>query len=254
MISLISPAKTLDFEENVSLETTFPRFPKETKELIAVLKQKSSTDLQELMSISENIADLNVKRYKTFNSSHNSKNSKASVYAFKGDVYLGLEANTLDTQGIDFAQKHLRILSGLYGLLRPLDLIQPYRLEMGTRLAFDDYNTLYSYWGDKIVKLLHSDLKKQGDNIIVNLASNEYFKSVDRKSLKAQVIDTEFKNMKDGSYKLISFFAKRARGLMARYIIEHQINDIESLKAFDYDGYFYDPKDSTASKLAFKRG
>lgn len=254
MIALISPAKTLDFEKGQEFEHTLPRFPKETKELIGALREKSAEDLQSLMSISENIAQLNVQRYKGFKATHTDKNSKTCVHAFRGDVYLGLEAETLDSKGLEFAQGHLRILSGLYGLLRPLDLIQPYRLEMGTKLAFDDYNTLYNYWGDKIVKLLEKDLKAQGDNIVLNLASNEYFKSVARKSLKAQVIDTEFKDFKNGQYKIISFFAKRARGLMARYIIDHQINDIESLKGFNYDGYYYDPKESNESKLAFKRG
>ncbi|PIB37465.1 hypothetical protein BFP72_07970 [Reichenbachiella sp. 5M10] len=254
MIAVISPAKTLDFESTTPFEHTLPRFPKETKKLVSVLKQKSSEDLQSLMAISQNIADLNVSRYKGFKATHNEKNAKTCLHAFKGDVYLGLEAETLDSKGLEFAQEHLRVLSGLYGLLRPLDLIQPYRLEMGTRLAFDDYTTLYNYWEDKIVKLLHKDLKAQGDNIVLNLASNEYFKSIQRKSLKATIIETEFKDNKDGQYKLISFFAKRARGLMARYVIDHQINDVESLKAFDYDGYYFDPKDSTETKLAFKRG
>ncbi|SHJ50863.1 hypothetical protein SAMN04488028_101342 [Reichenbachiella agariperforans] len=254
MIALISPAKTLDFETKTVGEHTFPRFPKETKELVSVLQQQSSADLKSLMSISENIADLNVGRYKGFKATHNEKNAKTCLHAFKGDVYLGLEAETLDHKALDFSQQHLRILSGLYGLLRPLDLIQPYRLEMGTRLVFDQHKNLYSYWDDKIVKMLHKDLKAQDDNVVINLASNEYFKAVDRKSLKAQVIDTEFKDHKNGQYKLISFFAKRARGLMARYIIDHQITNVEDLKAFDYDGYFFDPKDSTDTKLAFKRG
>lgn len=254
MIALISPAKSLDFENKLDIEYTLPRFPKETKELISVLKEKKPEDIQSLMSLSENLAQLNVERYNGFKSTHNIKNSKTSLHAFKGDVYLGLEAETLDEKGLAFAQEHLRILSGLYGLLRPLDLIQPYRLEMGTKLAFDDYKNLYNFWEDKIVKLLLKDLKAQGDNTILNLASNEYFKSVNRKPLKATVIDTEFKDFKNGQYKIISFFAKRARGLMARYIIDHQINDLESLKGFNYDGYYFDPKESTETKLAFKRG
>ncbi|MCV9385786.1 peroxide stress protein YaaA [Reichenbachiella ulvae] len=254
MIALISPAKTLDFDNKPSVEHTFPRFPKETKELISVLKEKKVEDLQSLMSLSENLAQLNVERYNSFKAAHNEKNSKTCLHAFKGDVYLGLEAETLDDKGLNFAQEHLRILSGLYGLLRPLDLIQPYRLEMGTKLAFDNHKTLYSFWEDKIAKLLLRDLKKQGDDIVLNLASNEYFKSVDRKALKATVINTEFKDFKNGQYKIISFFAKRARGLMARYIIDHQINDIESLKGFNYDGYYFDPKESSDTNLAFKRG
>lgn len=215
---------------------------------------KSLEDIQELMSISDNLAELNVSRYHSYKPTHSTSNSKPSVLAFQGDVYQGLKAETFDESKMDFAQKHFRILSGLYGLLRPLDLIQPYRLEMGTKLAFDDYNTLYAYWGDKILKTLQKDLKAQGDDIIVNLASVEYFKSVDRKQMNAQVIDVEFKDFKSEKYKIVSFYAKKARGLMSRFMIENRINAVDDLKAFDYEGYYLDDKESSEKKLAFKRG
>jgi uncharacterized protein len=254
MISVISPAKTLDFESSCPPQYSLPRLHNESLELIDVLRTKSSEDIQNLMGVSEAIGDLNVLRYKKFTKGKKTSRAKQSVYAFKGDVYLGLKAEELNEKDIDFAQKHLRILSGLYGLLRPLDLIQPYRLEMGTRLGFDDYTTLYNYWQDKIVKLTLRDLRAQGDKVIINLASNEYFKSIDRKSLKAKVIDIEFKDFNNGEYKVVSFFAKKARGMMARYIIDNKLNKPEELVGFDSDGYFFDQDNSSDSKLAFKRG
>ena len=254
MIAVISPAKTLDFETPCLLQHTTPRFPKETRELIDVLRTKNVEDIQSLMSVSENIASLNVDRYKSFSVKHTQKNSKPCAFAFKGDVYIGLDAETLSEEDIDFAQTHLRVLSGLYGLLRPLDRIQPYRLEMGTRLAFDDYKTLYGFWQNKIVNLLNRDLRAQGDDVLVNLASNEYFKSVNLKNFKGRVVDIEFQDFSNGEYKVVSFFAKKARGLMSRYIIKNRYNDIESLKGFDYEGYWFDEKASSDNKLAFKRG
>ena len=251
MIAVVSPAKSLDFETPCTVEATKPRLLECTSELISVLRTKSPREVKELMGISDNLAELNVSRYHSFDLRH--KNGKPSVLAFQGDVYQGLKAETFDEEKLAFAQKHLRILSGLYGLLRPLDLIQPYRLEMGTRLSFDDYNTLYQYWDDKIVKLLLSDLKAQGDNIIVNLASVEYFKSLDKKNLSARVIDVEFKDNKNGEYKIISFYAKKARGLMSRFIIENQITNPDELRAFDYEGYFYDENASSENLIAFKR-
>ena len=181
MIAVVSPAKSLDFESPYDVEPTKPRLLGCTRELIDVLRTKSPDEVKDLMHISDKLAELNVERYHAFKARHTEKNAKPSVLAFKGDVYQGLQAETFDEEKLQFAQQHLRILSGLYGLLRPLDLIQPYRLEMGTKLAFDDYNTLYQYWDDKILKLLKKDLKAQGDNILINLASVEYFKSVERK-------------------------------------------------------------------------
>ncbi|OEK04749.1 peroxide stress protein YaaA [Roseivirga misakiensis] len=253
MIHVISPAKTLDFETPCDKAKSYPRFQKETLELIGVLKEKTPEEIQRLMDLSENLAELNADRYRKFRKAKNSKAAKQAVYAFKGDVYVGLEAEGLSDDDIQYAQNHLRILSGLYGVLRPLDLIQPYRLEMGTRLAFDDYRTLYNYWADKIVAEVNKDLKKQGDKILVNLASNEYFKAINRPSLKAQIINVDFLDYKNGQYKVISFFAKKARGLMSQFIIKNQINEPEGLKAFDYEGYWFDADASNDQHLVFKR-
>ncbi len=253
MIAVVSPAKNLDFKTKYNVSTTQPRLMDCTVELIDVMRKKSVDEVKDLMSISKQLAGLNVHRFKQFEEIHNTDNSQPSVFAFNGDVYQGLEAQTFDEEKLAFAQVHLRILSGLYGLLRPLDLIQPYRLEMGTKLVFDDYKTLYQYWDNTILDLLLSDLKEQGDDIIVNLASNEYFKSIDKKDVPARVIDVEFKDLKNDKYKIVSFYAKKARGLMSRYIIENGISDPEDLKGFDYRGYYYDESESSENKLAFKR-
>ena len=206
------------------------------------------------MNLSQNLAELNLSRYRQFKSTKHPKVAKQSIYTFKGDVYVGFEAGTLKNEDILYAQEHLRILSGLYGLLRPLDIIQPYRLEMGTRLAFDNYNTLYHYWADKIANLMNEELDKQGDNILLNLASQEYFKALNRKTLKARVVDVKFLDWKNDEYKVISFFAKKARGMMARYIIQNRINEPEGLQGFDYEGYYCDVQHTTPDKLIFKRG
>lgn len=254
MITVISPAKTLDFENEVSFDHhTLPRFSTQTNKLIRELRQKKPADIQQLMDVSENIAEINVKRYKAYRQQHTPVNSKPSIHAFKGDVYIGLDVDQLNDSDLAFSQQHLRVLSGLYGLLRPLDIIQPYRLEMGTRLPVNGYASLYQFWDDQIVKLIHKDLKAQKDNVIVNLASNEYFKALDRKSLKARVVNVEFLDWKNDKYKVISFFAKKARGMMARYMIQNRINDPEQLKGFDYEGYYFDVKASTENELIFKR-
>lgn len=253
MIAVVSPAKNLDFKTPYEAKPTQPRLMECTQELIQVLRKKSADEVKDLMSISKQLAGLNVHRYKEFEFEHTVENAKPAALAFNGDVYQGLKAETFDEKKMDFAQKHFRILSGLYGLLRPLDLIQPYRLEMGTKLAFDDFNTLYEYWDEKILNLLLDDLKAQGDDIILNLASNEYFKSIDKKNIPAKVIDVEFKDFKNDKYKIISFYAKKARGLMSRFMIENQISDPKDLSAFDYEGYYFDKQASTENKLAFKR-
>lgn len=253
MIAVVSPAKNLDFKTPHNTEPTQPRLMECTEELIQVLRKKSVDEVKDLMSISKQLAGLNVHRYKEFALEHTADNSKPAALAFNGDVYQGLKAETFDEQKMHFAQKHFRILSGLYGLLRPLDLIQPYRLEMGTKLAFDDYKTLYDYWDEKILNLLLEDLKQQGDDIILNLASNEYFKSVDKKNVPARVISVEFKDYKNGKYKIVSFYAKKARGLMSRFMIENQITNPDELRAFDYEGYYFDESASEENKLAFKR-
>ncbi|WP_421895327.1 peroxide stress protein YaaA [Marinoscillum sp.] len=254
MIAVLSPAKTLDFETEISLEKSKARLFDRSKVLLDTLKDKNEQDLQSMMSISDQLAALNVKRFQKFSTRHTPKNSKQSLFAFKGDVYVGLDADDFSADDTAFAQDHLRILSGLYGLLRPLDGIQPYRLEMGTQLHVNGYKNLYEFWGDTISKTLNKDLRKQGDKVLVNLASVEYFKSVDRKALKAKVIDVDFKDFKNGEYKIISFFAKKARGLMARYMIKNRISQVEDLKGFNYEGYYFDEQNSTDTFLAFKRG
>jgi len=253
MIAVISPAKNLDFKTKYDVPTTQPRLMERTTELIAIMRQKSVDEVKDLMSISRQLAGLNVHRYKIFEAEQTKENSQPSVFAFNGDVYQGLDAQTFNIEKLDFAQSHLRILSGLYGLLRPLDLMQPYRLEMGTKLAFDEYKTLYQYWDTTILDLLLQDLKEQGDDILVNLASVEYFKSIDKKRIPARVIDVEFKDLKNDKYKIVSFYAKKARGLMSRYIIENAITNPDDLKGFDYRGYYFDASESSDNKLAFKR-
>lgn len=253
MIAVVSPAKNLDFKSEINVKGTQPRLMECTNELINVMRKKSVDEVKDLMSISKQLAGLNVHRYKEFDANHTDENARPSALAFNGDVYQGLKAETFDEKKMEFAQQHLRILSGLYGLLRPLDLIQPYRLEMGTKLAFDDYKTLYQYWDHKILALLVEDLKAQGDDIILNLASTEYFKSIAKKDMPARVIDVEFKDFKNGKYKIVSFYAKKARGLMSRFMIEHQIADPADLRGFDYEGYYFDEEASSENKLAFKR-
>lgn len=254
MIAIVSPAKTLDFETKIDTERTKARFFNDSKVLLETLKEKSEDDLQEMMSISDKLASLNVERFAAFSSRHTEKNSKQAMYAFQGDVYQGLGAESFDKSEVAFAQDHFRILSGLYGLLRPLDAIQPYRLEMGTSLRVNGSKNLYEFWGDKIAKKLRRDLKEQGDNTLVNLASQEYFKAVDLKALKANVIDVDFKDFKNGEYKIISFYAKKARGLMAKYIIKNRITAVEDLKGFNYEDYYFDEANSNDNLLAFKRG
>ena len=253
MIAVVSPAKSLDFETVHDVSTTQPRVLDKTEKLIEVMRTKEANEVKTLMSISDKLAELNVARYHSFTPDHNRANSQPCVLAFQGDVYQGLKAEELDPESMDFAQKHFRILSGLYGLLRPLDLIQPYRLEMGTKLAFDDYKTLYDYWSDKITSLLNEDLAAQGDDLLLNLASVEYFTAVDRKKLNGRIIDVEFKDLKDGQYKIISFYAKKARGYMSRYFIDHRVTDPNELRDFNYEGYFFDEAESSENKLAFKR-
>ncbi len=253
MIIVISPAKNLDFDSKYDFEVTKPRLLKSTHELISKLKNKSIQDIEQLMSISTSLATLNAQRFHNFSTNPTLEQTQPAIFAFNGDVYQGLQAPSFDAQKMEFAQKHLRILSGLYGILRPLDMIQPYRLEMGTQLAFDDYKTLYDFWDTKIMNLLLEDLESQNDNTIINLASFEYFKSVNKKEFTANIIDIEFKDFKNDQYKIISFYAKKARGLMSKYIIDNSLSDPDDLKGFDYEGYYYDPVASSAQKIAFKR-
>ncbi|WP_321350730.1 peroxide stress protein YaaA [Halopseudomonas oceani] len=254
MLMVISPAKTLDYDTPPVIEqNTQPRFVEHSVELIEVLREKSPQEIAKLMSLSDKLASLNVARYGSWERESTPHNAKQALLAFKGDVYTGLNAEDFSADDFAFAQQHLRMLSGLYGLLRPLDLMQPYRLEMGTKLANPRGKDLYTFWGERISQWLNEDLAAQGDQVLINLASQEYFGAVKPKALNARVIDTVFKDRKNGQYKIISFYAKKARGLMARYIIKERLQDPEGLKDFNLDGYRFDPASSSENKLVFLR-
>ncbi|MBT8768157.1 peroxide stress protein YaaA [Metapseudomonas boanensis] len=254
MLMVISPAKTLDYETPpVTARYTQPQHLDHAQELIQHLRTLTPTNIAELMHLSDKLAGLNVARYGSWHPDFTPQNAKQALLAFKGDVYTGLNAEDFSEADFDFAQSHLRMLSGLYGLLRPLDLMQPYRLEMGTKLANARGKDLYAFWGERISGWLNEALEAQGDDVLLNLASNEYFSSVKRKALNARLIDTEFKDLKNGQYKIISFYAKKARGLMARYVIKERLNDPEGLKDFNYDGYRFSVAHSKPDSLVFLR-
>ncbi|UAW97856.1 peroxide stress protein YaaA [Halopseudomonas nanhaiensis] len=254
MLMVISPAKTLDYDSTpITDKFTQPRYLDDSQELIDVLKEKSPQDIAELMSLSDKLASLNVARYGSWKKKATRSNARQALLAFKGDVYTGLAVEDFTEQDLEFAQQHLRMLSGLYGVLRPLDLMQPYRLEMGTKLANSRGRDLYSFWGERISESLNKDLAKQGDYILLNLASQEYFGAVKPRALKARVIEAVFKDRKNGDYKIVSFYAKKARGLMARFVIKERVTDAEGLKAFDLDGYAFDKASSSPDKLVFLR-
>lgn len=254
MLTVISPAKTLDFEMPPTAHmATQPQFIDHAARLVDDARKLSPDDIRVLMGVSENIARLNHARFKSWSAPFNLGNAKQSVLAFKGDVYTGLEAETLNTAQLDFAHKHLCILSGLYGLLRPLDLMQPYRLEMGLKFANSGGKNLYEFWGSKITTALQKQLKKTGSPVVVNLASNEYFKSVKVRELEADIVTPVFRDLKGDKYKVISFFAKKARGQMARFIIENELNEPEGMKKFRVGGYRFNKVESTARELVFTR-
>ena len=255
MLFLLSPAKALDYDTPVPPEVphTQPLFVKEAAALIDILQQKSPQDIATLMDLSDKLAALNVARYEAWSPKFTVKNAKQAVLAFNGDVYEGLEAASLKPAQLEWAQEHVAILSGLYGVLRPLDWMQPYRLEMGTALANPKGANLYKYWGTQIADYLNTRLAADKQPIIVNLASQEYFKSVDRKALQARVIECVFEDYKGGKYKVISFLAKRARGLMARYAITHKVNTPKGLEGFDTEGYAFDAAASEPDRLVFRR-
>jgi cytoplasmic iron level regulating protein YaaA (DUF328/UPF0246 family) len=225
----------------------------QSKLLIEQCRTLSPQDIATLMKVSDKIAGLNVARFAEWSETFTTDNARPALLAFKGDVYTGLEAESMSDSDFDYTQSHLRILSGLYGLLKPLDLMQPYRLEMGTKLANPRGSNLYQFWGSIITETLQQALNEQGDDILVNLASNEYFKAVKLRELDAEVITPVFKDCKNGQYKVISFYAKKARGMMARYIIDNRISTVEELKGFDVAGYYFDETESTATQLVFKR-
>ena len=253
MIVLLSPAKTLDLEPvEVAVHST-PRMLKESRQLVKVLKKQSAAELKQLMKVSDKLAELNVERYQKFKTPFTVANAKPSVLTFKGDVYTGLEASDFSEEDHAFAQQHLRILSGLYGLLKPLDLMQAYRLEMGTSLKNGDFKNLYEFWGDKITKLINKDLKEVGTPIVVNLASKEYFHSVKPKGLKGELYNINFKEDRNGVLKVISFNAKKARGVMARQIIKYKITDPAALKDLEVMGYTFNEGMSTERDFLFTK-
>lgn len=254
MLILLSPAKSLDYSSPLlTKKSSQTRLVKHTGELIEQLKKLSKKDVGELMSISDKLATLNYERFQTHEPNFTKDNSRQSILAFTGDVYQGLTLSEWSNDDFSLAQKRIRILSGLYGLLRPLDLIQPYRLEMGTKFKNARGKNLYEFWGNEITMLLNKDLKNSGSDIIVNLASNEYFSSVSKTNLTGQVISPVFKDEKNGNYKIISFYAKKARGMMADYIVRNNITDAAALKKFNTAGYKFSKTDSTDEAPVFLR-
>lgn len=254
MLIVISPAKTLDYETPPKTKVfTNPDYLDYSQKLINRLRNFSSLDISELMKVSAKIADLNFNRYESWKKPFTEKNAKQAVLAFKGDVYTGLDAETFKADDFKFAQKHLRVLSGLYGLLRPLDLMQPYRLEMGTKLKTDAGKNLYEFWGSDITEGLNKQLKKIKSDTLINLASNEYFKSVKPKELNAEIITPAFKEFKNGEYKMIGIYAKKARGLLSRYIIQNKLKDPEEIKLFNEEGYKFNKSLSKGNNWVFTR-
>lgn len=254
MLALVSPAKTLDYTTALPTDTyTQPRLLEQSQQLIDVCRKLSASEIASLMTVSEKIANLNVERFRDWNADFDFSNARQALFAFKGDVYTGLDAYHLKDQDINFAQQHLRMLSGLYGLLRPLDLMMPYRLEMGTKLKNSRGHNLYEFWGSIITDQINQDLAEIDAKVLVNLASDEYYKSVNEKKIKAEIVKPVFLDQKNGKYKVISFYAKKARGLMARYLIENKLNQVEQLKAFDSEGYYFDAESSSNKELVFKR-
>ena len=254
MLMVISPAKTLDYESPLATTRyTQPALLEKSQQLIEVARDLSPAQIASLMGISDKLAHLNADRFNSWQPEFTPDNARQAILAFKGDVYTGLQAETFSDNDFDFAQRHLRMLSGLYGVLRPLDLMQPYRLEMGIKFASPAGKDLYSFWGELLTDTLNDALAEQGDDVLINLASDEYFKAIKPKKLQAQLIKPVFLDEKNGKYKVISFYAKKARGLMSRYIIQNQLQKPEQLKAFDVDGYTFDAASSNDSEWVFKR-
>ncbi|WP_105167578.1 peroxide stress protein YaaA [Pseudoalteromonas sp. T1lg23B] len=255
MITVISPAKNLDFETPSHISHfTQPELLEHSEELIKVCRNLSMQQVASLMKISDKLAGLNVARFNDWSLPFNAQNAKQAVLAFNGDVYSGLEASSLSEDTLEYAQQHLRILSGLYGVLKPLDLMQAYRLEMGTKLDSPRGKNLYEFWGSIIAKKLNEALAQTHSSQLVNLASNEYFKAVDKKALEGEIVTPIFKDCKNGQYKVISFYAKKARGMMARYIMEHQVKSVDKLRQFDVAGYYFSEQaTSKANEPVFLR-
>ncbi|NHB92362.1 peroxide stress protein YaaA [Photorhabdus cinerea] len=254
MLITISPAKTLDYESPLATEKySQPALLGQSEQLISICRKLTPTQIASLMGISDKLAGLNAARFGEWHADFTPENARQAILAFKGDVYTGMQAEDFSDKDFDFAQDHLRILSGLYGVLRPLDLMQPYRLEMGIKLENKRGRDLYSFWGDLITEKLNEALEQQGDNVLVNLASDEYFKSVNTKKLAGKIIKPVFLDEKNGKYKIISFYAKKARGLISRFIIQNQLTQIDRLVEFNLDGYVFDESLSKGNELVFKR-
>ncbi|OWO79316.1 peroxide stress protein YaaA [Photorhabdus luminescens] len=254
MLITISPAKTLDYESPLATaEYSQPELLDQSKQLISICRELTPAQIASLMGISDKLAGLNAARFGEWHADFTPENARQAILAFKGDVYTGMQAESFSDKDFDFAQNHLRILSGLYGVLRPLDLMQPYRLEMGIKLENKRGKDLYAFWGDLITEKLNEALEQQGDNILVNLASDEYFKSVNTKKLAGKIIKPVFLDEKNGKYKIISFYAKKARGLMSRFIIQNQLTQADRLVEFNLDGYAFDESLSKGNELVFKR-
>ena len=250
MIILISPAKRLNLKDTIQSNIkTKPIFIDDAEKIVKQLRTKTSRQIGQLMGISENLANLNLQRFAEW--SKNKNESRQAIFTFDGDVYSGLDAYTLNKSELKTAQKYLRILSGLYGILRPLDQLQPYRLEMGTKLKVEKHENLYSFWSSDITRRINAEIVKTNSQSVVNLASNEYSKVINRKTISKKIIDVSFKNKKNGKYKVISFNAKKARGMMARFIIKNQILDIGGIKKFNDNGYFFSATDSSPDELIF---
>ena len=253
MLLLISPAKSFDFDSASHTQNfSKPLFVNESAQLIKKMCSFSQKKLSELMKLSPELATLNVDRYQQWSTTPKRENTKQAVLAFNGEVYKGINAKEMSEEDLEFTQNHLRILSGLYGVLRPLDLMQPYRLEMGTKLKFNSYTNLYQFWGDKITNQINEDLEYE--KTLVNLASTEYYKSIKEPKLKGNVITPIFKDFKNGTYKIVMMYAKNARGAMANFIIKNRITNPELMKSFDVNGYAYDPNQSDDSNWVYTRG
>ena len=254
MLMVISPAKTLDYETPpATARFTQPQYLDHSQELIEQLRELSPQQIGELMHLSDKLSGLNAARFGSWTPAFTPENAKQALLAFKGDVYTGLNAVDFNEADFDYAQTHLRMLSGLYGLLRPLDLMMPYRLEMGTKLANARGKDLYAFWGTRISEWLNEALAEQGDDVLLNLASNEYFSAVKKSALNARIINTEFKDLKNGQHKIISFYAKKARGMMSRFVIKERINNPDHLKQFDEQGYRFSAEQSKPDLLVFLR-
>jgi cytoplasmic iron level regulating protein YaaA (DUF328/UPF0246 family) len=259
MLAVISPAKTLDFASPAATRKhSVPVYLKDSQQLIESLRNKSPADIADLMHISSKLADLNYERYAQWHTPFNSDNAKQALLAFKGDVYMGLEADRYSERDLTWAQKHVRILSGLHGILKPLDLIQPYRLEMGTSLTTTRGNNLYDFWGNKVTQALQQSLDEQAGSketlpILINLASKEYFGAVTAPDLNARIITPTFKDLKNGRYKFLTFFAKKARGLMTSYLVKNRVTSLKALKSFDWQGYYYSEDLSDGDDWVFLR-